>query len=163
MPDALPTIPPSNIAQLTLRSYAALPKNLKPTVRSNGVPEWTILASIVLSLPILPVPAAVSTLTPQHDLRLISLGTGVKCLPTNRLPPCGDTLHDSHAEVLAKRGLGRYLAEEAIALSNGGESEVLEAISEHQEDAFRLRMRKGVGVHLYVSALPVRSTFMRQD
>lgn len=130
------------IAQLAITTYTSLPRNLKPTVRSNGVPEWTILSAIILSHP-----------TPEDgdetQLQLVSLGTGVKCLPTNRLPPCGDTLHDCHAEVLAKRGFGRYLLEEAVNSCEGRESRVIERVQR------KFRLRVGVGVHLYISALPV--------
>ncbi|KAI9448569.1 adenosine deaminase/editase [Lactarius indigo] len=53
-----------------------------------------------------------------HDLhsgrtQLLSLGAGAKCLPADRLPVRGDSLHDSHAEVIARRGAVRWLLEEA--------------------------------------------------
>jgi tRNA-specific adenosine deaminase 1 len=36
-----------NVAQLVLDSYNSLANRGKPIVRSNGVPEWTVLAAIV--------------------------------------------------------------------------------------------------------------------
>ena len=37
-----------NVARIVLDSYDSLPKVGKPIVRSNGVPEWTILAGVVV-------------------------------------------------------------------------------------------------------------------
>lgn len=75
----------------------------------------------------------------------------MKVLPATRLPPLGDTLHDSHAEVLARRGFVRWLMEEASKLIKGDKHE---DILEWQEGLFKLR--DGVEVWLYVSTLPVR-------
>ncbi|KAF8488931.1 hypothetical protein F5888DRAFT_1750230 [Russula emetica] len=45
--------------------------------------------------------------------QLLAGGAGVKCLPTSCLPVRGDALHDSHAEVIARRGAIRsWLLEE---------------------------------------------------
>ncbi|KAF3911983.1 hypothetical protein AA313_de0206038 [Arthrobotrys entomopaga] len=47
-------------------------------------------------------------------LRLASLATGSKCLPASLLPKAsGLILHDSHSEILALRGLNRFLLQEA--------------------------------------------------
>ena len=81
------------IASTTLSQYASLPVAPQPG-------KHTVLASFAL-----------------HDSRtsrvqLLSLGAGVKCLPAHRLPRRGDALHDSHAEVIARRGAIRWLLEE---------------------------------------------------
>ncbi len=59
--------------------------------------EWTIIAAIVV-----------------HDLvtdslRLVSMGTGSKCIGQGKMSATGDVLHDSHAEIMARRGFVRYL------------------------------------------------------
>jgi tRNA-specific adenosine deaminase 1 len=71
------------------------------------------------SLPFAPQPGKHTVLASfaLHDTRsgrvqLLSLGAGVKCLPASRLPVRGDALHDSHAEVIARRGAIRWLLEE---------------------------------------------------
>ncbi|GMK56837.1 hypothetical protein CspeluHIS016_0306770 [Cutaneotrichosporon spelunceum] len=125
---------PADVVAAALETYARLPKHGKPAVRDNGVREWTVFASIVLTR--LPSPPIVA-----------SIGTGVKCLPANRLPPLGDTVRDSHAEVLARRGFVRYLLSEAAAALEDG-SDVLS----YSEGQFVLR--GGVQVWLYISALP---------
>jgi len=35
------------VAALVLKTYVALPNNGKPALRSNGLPEWTVLAAVV--------------------------------------------------------------------------------------------------------------------
>ncbi|WOO81519.1 tRNA-specific adenosine deaminase TAD1 [Vanrija pseudolonga] len=123
------------VVQAAQGAYAALPKHGKPIVRDNGVAEWTILAAIVL-------------VRPDREPHLVSLGTGVKVLPAARLPPLGDTVHDCHAEVLARRGFLRWLVAEAVRVQRGEASEWLV----WREDKFGLA--PGVEVFLYVSALP---------
>lgn len=116
--------------------YNALPKHGKPIVRDNGVAEWTILAAIVL-------------VRSDSEPHLVALGTGVKVLPAARLPPLGDTVHDCHAEVLARRGFLRWLVAEAARVQRGEASEWLV----WRDGKFALA--PGVEVFLYVSALPV--------
>lgn len=130
------------LAQTSIALYDSLPKHGKPTVRSNGVPEWTILA--VISLAIQEEEGTSPRTIP------ISLGTGAKCLPANKLPPLGDTLHDCHAEVLARRGLVRWLLEEGKRVVAGDDHlDVLEL------EAGQFRLKPSAQVWMYVSALPV--------
>ncbi|OCT53125.1 tRNA-specific adenosine deaminase [Cladophialophora carrionii] len=52
-----------------------------------------------------------------QDLNCVSLATGTKCLPASAMPKCkGLVLHDSHAEVLALRGLNHWLLSEVRAM-----------------------------------------------
>ena len=82
-----------DLVSLSLSQYSRLPCAPQPG-------KYTVLASFAL-----------------HDPRtrrteLLSLGTGAKCLPEARLPKHGEALHDSHAEVIARRGAIRWLLEE---------------------------------------------------
>ncbi|BEJ15323.1 hypothetical protein CspHIS471_0410900 [Cutaneotrichosporon sp. HIS471] len=124
--------PADAVVTAALDAYSRLPKHGKPVVRDNGVREWTVFASIIVTTPS-PVVA--------------SIGTGVKCLPANRLPPLGDTIHDSHAEVLARRGFVHYLLSEATsALEN--ESDILSFVQG------KFVIKDNVETWLYISALP---------
>lgn len=51
----------------------------------------------------------------HHQLEVVALGTGSKCLGTSNWCPKGSLLHDSHAEVIAKRSLQLYLIDQAKA------------------------------------------------
>ncbi|KAF8679620.1 Adenosine-deaminase (editase) domain [Rhizoctonia solani] len=118
---------PDEIARACIDKYTSH-REFWPDVRSNGVPQFTVLAGIVL-----------------HDsdsgqTECISLGTGAKCLPFNKLPKSGEALHDSHAEVLARRGAIRWLYSHLLS----GESEWV----------CDRRLRRATQVWMYISTLP---------
>lgn len=74
-------------------------KSGKPITRSNGVKEWTVLASIVA--------------LDGPDIIPISIATGVKALPDKvRGYSKGLIVHDMHAEVLALRCFNYFLLEQ---------------------------------------------------
>jgi len=83
----------NDVVSATLSQYSLLPFAPQPG-------QYTVLASFALHD------------APSGRTRLLSLGAGVKSLPANRLPVRGDALHDSHAEVIARRGAIRWLLEE---------------------------------------------------
>ncbi|KAH9983470.1 adenosine deaminase/editase [Russula compacta] len=83
----------NDVVSAALSQYASLPFAPQPG-------KFTVLASFALNSP------------RSGRTGLLSLGAGVKCLPASRLPVRGDALHDSHAEVIARRGAIRWLLEE---------------------------------------------------
>ncbi|PWN50597.1 hypothetical protein IE53DRAFT_368781 [Violaceomyces palustris] len=94
-----------NVARACISIYHALPpKGAKPMRRSNNLDEWTILSGIVLRFPdqdpTLPRGGGQSH---QHTYLPIAIATGMKCLPYENLSLHGDTIHDSHSEVLTRR------------------------------------------------------------
>ncbi|KAH9938484.1 uncharacterized protein B0H18DRAFT_1081130 [Fomitopsis serialis] len=98
--------------------------------------QYTILAAFILTCP--------------GVVKVISLATGSKCLPTDRFAKEGDALHDSHAEVLARRGAVCWLM-----------TELRRASGDQQDSAWlrrthdgRYSLRDGVHLHLYVSTVP---------
>jgi tRNA-specific adenosine deaminase 1 len=94
---------------------------------------------------------------------LISLGAGAKCLPANRLPTHGDALHDSHAEVIARRGAVRWLLEEAqrtaTAHARGSTTTTTSSLCQWlsaRSSGGRLvfALRDGVHLWMYASTVP---------
>lgn len=83
----------------------------------------------------------------NRETMIISIATGSKCLPTAKFSTTGDTVHDFHAEVLARRGAVRWLMQEML---RGSESQWLE----WDEPKQLWRFRDMVSIHMYVSTLP---------
>ncbi|OCF77615.1 hypothetical protein I204_01607 [Kwoniella mangroviensis CBS 8886] len=140
------------IVESSHQLYSSLPAHGKPLIRSNGVPEWTILSTFSL---VVPQPQ----IGPQTRVIPISLGTGVKCLPYSKLSEYGDTLHDSHAEIIARRGFLRWLLWQAhlqaqVTRGERVEEELFVEIREEEGDRGRLRLKDGVQMWLYISVLP---------
>lgn len=79
--------------------------------------------------------------------------TGIKCLPADKLPLYGDVLHDSHAEIIARRGFLLWLYKQLESVYTEGEdvSPYLER-SEHSDGL--LRLRQNLNLAMYISTLP---------
>lgn len=108
----------------------------------NPTQQYTILASFIL--------------TRGSVHKVCSIGTGCKVLPTSRYSFRGDSLHDSHAEVIARRAFMCWLYEE-LARCNGEvgyESEWIQTLSEGQASSWQYELKRGVRVYLYVSTVP---------
>lgn len=97
------------------------------------------------------------------DLTCVSMATGTKCLAASAIPRCsGAVLHDSHAEILALRGLNSWLLEEILAVleSPAYQSPFIEVcLAEKLEDnrdgslpAFRLK--EDVSIHFFTTEAP---------
>ncbi|KAJ3547741.1 hypothetical protein NMY22_g1537 [Coprinellus aureogranulatus] len=112
--------------------------------------QFTIVASFYLT----------STTDSGIQHKVISIGTGTKCIPAAKLSNRGELVHDSHAEVLARRGAVRWFLEEIHRLASGSiaASDWLVPI---RPEAKRFRLRDGVELHLYVSTLPCGDASMR--
>lgn len=129
------------IADLCISTYLGLPKSFHPAPRSNGVPQYSILAGLVLSK--------------AGCLKCITVATGSKCLPESKLRVDGQSLHDSHAEVLARRGLVRWMYEEIMRYTKQG-SDWIEQYDTGKSEGQRFRLKETVKVYMYISTLPCK-------
>ncbi|KAF9908606.1 tRNA-specific adenosine deaminase 1 [Lobosporangium transversale] len=101
----------SGIVQECHTQFSKLPKHGKPAKKTNGQTEWTILAGIVMAIPVNDTEQSADKKGEGDelwDIACISLATGSKCLPQSKLSPRGDVVNDCHAEVLARRGFNRW-------------------------------------------------------
>ena len=106
MKDDLPKL----IVEKCFEKYRKLSKKGKPKKT-----EWTILSCVVL------------VQAEEEDVTVVSLATGTKCLDgqTRRMALSGALLHDSHAEILARRGFLLWLLHQVEAAQAGGSQYVL--------------------------------------
>ena len=132
------------IVSATLSQYSSLPFAPQPG-------KHTVLASFGL-----------------HDLhsgrvQLLSLGAGVKCLPASRLPVRGDALHDSHAEVIARRGAIRWFLEEVqrdvqakvqTQAQNDGSTSASKSVWVCERADGSYALRDNVHLWMYASTVP---------
>ena len=89
----------TTLATLCLKRFSSLPKAGKPV---EG--QWTVVAC--------------TAVVRGEEVELTSLATGTKCLggaARRAMAAAGSLLHDSHAEVLARRGLLLWLLEQVEA------------------------------------------------
>ncbi|XP_015074890.1 tRNA-specific adenosine deaminase TAD1 isoform X3 [Solanum pennellii] len=135
------------VSEAVLSVYRRLPKKGKPQGR-----EVTVLAAFLVS-------------SPSQELKVISLGTGTKCIGRSRRSSNGDVVNDSHAEIIARRALLRYLYSEiqdvynSHAHSNGSvlRDDVDNFMIHLESDGLgtkKLKMKRGWQLHLYISQLP---------
>lgn len=117
------------IAKLCLDKFSSLPKQGKPV---SG--KWTVLSGVVLET--------------SSSLSVISLATGTKCLSgCVRLGhPAGALVHDSHAEVLARRGAIRWIME---LISRGNDHRIFV-----RDENGGLEVRDDVNFHMFTSHPP---------
>lgn len=88
--------------------------------------------------------------TGSEDIgRVVSLGAGNRCITGQRLSLEGKKVNDSHAEIVARRGLLRVFYKEISKFFAGQES-----IFTKGPNARKLSLREGISFHLYISTAP---------
>ena len=85
----------------------------------------------------------------NNRLCIVSLGAGSKSIGGAFLTMKGNRVHDCHAEVLARRGLVRFLYSQLEQIKNGNQSV---SIFEKKGEVYALR--KDVLFHLFISKPP---------
>ena len=78
--------------------------------------------------------------------------TGVKCLSANRLPLHGDVLHDSHAEIIARRGFLLWLYSEILQYKTTSN----DFLQRSDSCPDLLELKREYKLHVYVSTLPCK-------
>ncbi|ANZ78063.1 BA75_05094T0 [Komagataella pastoris] len=104
-------------------------KAAKPVTRTNGVEEWTVLASILM--------------IQDNQVKPLTLTTGVKCMPDEALRNSrGRIVHDMHAEILSLRALQKFIIEDMDS----------QRVLEKTQKGFKVK--DGIEFALYISELP---------
>lgn len=126
------------ICQAVLKQYHTSPqllrnKNSYPVARSNGIEEWTILASVV-------------AVFENGHIEPLSLATGMKAVPSENIENFsnGVIVHDLHAEILALRAFNYFLLEEV----NSNSTKLLLPKGE------KFKLKDNISLALYISEVP---------
>ncbi|EIW82478.1 adenosine deaminase editase [Coniophora puteana RWD-64-598 SS2] len=100
--------------------------------------------------------ASLSLVSATGEFKVIGMGCGCKCLPENKLPLYGEALHDSHAEILARRCAVRWLLEEIGRVARGRPSPWLRQQADGKYD-----LSEGVHLKMYISTPPCGDASMQ--
>uniref|UniRef100_A0A1B6LXN9 Uncharacterized protein n=1 Tax=Graphocephala atropunctata TaxID=36148 RepID=A0A1B6LXN9_9HEMI len=83
---------------------------------------------------------------------VISIGTGTKCVGGDHMSVNGASLNDSHAEIVARRGLCVFLYSQLALLSNPETAS--ESVFEVNSGGKGFKLRDDVKFHLYINTAP---------
>lgn len=142
------------VVQVCVAKYKSLKKTGKP--KTGG--EWTLLSCFVQEERTYNTPKDSNTFKGSNTLKVVALGTGSKCIGAQQLPRDGDVLHDSHAEVVARRAFVLYLIQQVRSAADGQTS-----IFQVKNETFVLK--PDVFFHFYTSHTPCgdASIFPKQE
>ncbi|KAK6617810.1 hypothetical protein RUM43_014038 [Polyplax serrata] len=97
----------NDIVNACIELYKEFPDKLKP-----NKDEWTVMSAVV-------------GVFEEKHIKVLSFGTGSKCIGRSMLSEKGDVLNDSHAEVIARRAFLKYLYNEMLFYNETCTSDVL--------------------------------------
>ena len=146
------------VATAVISKFDSCPNNGKPKA-DGGIPaEFTVLSAIVA------VRKAISDDKNEvvPDIFLISMATGTKCAGKSREDTNGYVTCDSHAEILARRGLVRWMTKCILALQQHPQLDLDESCPLHAvvqknidgECKVLYRIKDNWSLYLYVSDSP---------
>ena len=124
---------PELVAECALRHY----KKGIPKGKPKDTSEWTVYAAIVAQ--------------EEENLWVVSAATGTKC---TSLRKNGFVLHDTHAEILARRGLIRAVWLEINKSSQSKARSERRLLLEQEPCKLKFRIRRNINLHLYISDSP---------
>ncbi|KAJ8298692.1 hypothetical protein KUTeg_022752 [Tegillarca granosa] len=80
---------------------------------------------------------------------VVSVGSGNRCITGQQLSLEGNTVNDSHAEIITRRGFIRFLYKRLLAYDPNNSRDMFE-----KAPSGKLRIRSGITFHLYISTAP---------
>nr|SZF06485.1 double-stranded RNA-specific editase 1-like isoform X2 [Psoroptes ovis] len=134
-------INPVNLNKLIEKSISD--ENAKNTFMQQDLWRYKELAGFVLISDI------------DNSAEVLSIGTGTKCIAGQNLSLNGDVVNDSHAEILARRGLLHVLYDQLESLLSNNLVDKQEFILEPSDSSGkRFRLKNHLKLHLYITSPP---------
>ncbi|XP_028322993.1 adenosine deaminase domain-containing protein 2 [Gouania willdenowi] len=90
---------------------------------------------------------------PFHQYKVVAVGAG-RSSCSKWLCYNGMMVHDSHAIVLARRALLRFLYKQLLLFSDGDQKAMESCIYESSTDGHRLQLKPNTSLHLYTNQCP---------
>lgn len=94
--------------------------------------------------------AAFVMVTADQEARVVALGTGTRCVTGQHLSLEGLAVNDSHAEIVARRSLIRFLYSQVLEFHSGSNATCLEPSATRGV----LKLKRSISFHLYISTAP---------
>ena len=91
----------------------------------------------------------VMTFSDNATPTVVTIGTGTRCVEGDKLSLEGTVVHDSHAEVVARRSLIRFFYQQLEAHLHGNQDSIFMASSSQ-----KVQLKDGISFHLYISTAP---------
>ena len=85
------------------------------------------------------------------DLKVVSVGSGTRCVTGDMMSLEGLVVNDSHAEVVARRSLVRFFYQQLMALFQGSQDTIF---TKSSEDPIKAKVKDNFKFHLYISTAP---------
>lgn len=130
----------NRIAQLSEGKLAEL-------LDGSSLSERRVFAAIVM----LRGSSGMGVVQPEVGGEVVALGTGSKCMTGENISGNGLTIHDSHAEVIARRAFCRFLYSQLELCSRSCEDA---SILQRVDYSGKYAVRSGITFHMYISTAP---------
>lgn len=91
--------------------------------------------------------------TESEEMKIVSLGSGTRCITGDHMSMEGTVVNDSHAEVIARRSVMRFFYKQMQAYY-GPDPEGTIFVDAMEESSPLLRVKSNLKFHLYISTAP---------
>ena len=138
------------VMQLYFSKNGVITKNGKPDKEKN---EFTLLAGFVVE-EMDGNGFVCGKANTSSSFRCVALGTGTKCIPNAKRRKDGCVLCDSHAEVVARRALVKWMHEEISKASTSTVVSPQKSVFVREAQTEMFRLKENVKLHFFISQPP---------
>lgn len=92
--------------------------------------------------------------TLSSGIKVVSVGSGTRCITGDQMSLTGLVVNDSHAEVVARRSLMRFFYQQLAAHSRGDQDTIFISSAATNTSRPKVKVRDNLKFHLYISTAP---------